>query len=247
MLWSLFPPDECAPSGQSLEGSPNAYEWLHALRSAGFTDLSRYSLVSGHFPLALREAMRADVRTLTFLREPYARSISHLKHRQAHTHLGWSLEQVLRDTRIRNHDIRDRQAMQLGLPSLAPAIDSLEREQAWRFRPDRNLLARAKERLDSLDFIGLTERFPESVRLCEQTFGWTFHADLNENVTAAVEEDERKVRAALEQYIQLDLELYEYGVALFERRLRLEAVPVPYRSEPAPGGLLEALHRARRR
>src|SRR5205085_2240807 len=56
-----------------------ANDWRELL-SLQLTDLKRYDLFQGHFSCGLLDLLPADVTPITFLREPVARTISHLKH-----------------------------------------------------------------------------------------------------------------------------------------------------------------------
>jgi hypothetical protein len=56
-----------------------ANEWRELL-SVDLWDLQKYSLFQGHFSCGLMDLLPADAIPIVFLREPVARTISHLKH-----------------------------------------------------------------------------------------------------------------------------------------------------------------------
>ncbi|TMJ58910.1 MAG: hypothetical protein E6G81_10150 [Alphaproteobacteria bacterium] len=73
------------------------------------TDLKRYDLFQGHFSCGLLDLLPADVTPITFLREPVARTISHLKHLRRDPSFspmayevaaGRGLDELVRDERI---------------------------------------------------------------------------------------------------------------------------------------------------
>ena len=73
--------------------------------------------------------------------------------------------------------------------------------------------------LESLDFIGLSERFDESLDLCNKTFGWSLKAIPKRNVgnytqSSFTQEQLDKINAACE----IDKIIYNRGKVLFEER-----------------------------
>jgi hypothetical protein len=72
----------------------------------------------------------------------------------------------------------------------------------------------AKEGLATVEFIGLTEEFEESIRLCEAMFGLRFPPTMRDNVATEVEEPLGPVRERLLEDVQLDRELYDFGLQL---------------------------------
>jgi hypothetical protein len=56
-----------------------AHDWAELL-SVETADLDRYDLFQGHFSCGLMDLLPADIEPIVFLREPVARTISHLKH-----------------------------------------------------------------------------------------------------------------------------------------------------------------------
>ncbi|NJP06717.1 MAG: sulfotransferase family 2 domain-containing protein [Chloroflexaceae bacterium] len=88
---------------------------------------------------------------------------------------------------------------------------------------DALVVAIAKTHLDSCAFVGLTERFDDSLRLLCYTFGWSpIEHYISQNVTPA--ELRPEITPAQEALIlkqnALDLELYTYAQQLFTRRLQ---------------------------
>ncbi|NJP06719.1 MAG: hypothetical protein HC837_14425 [Chloroflexaceae bacterium] len=88
---------------------------------------------------------------------------------------------------------------------------------------DTSVVAIAKAHLDGCAFVGLTERFDDSLRLLCYTFGWSpIEHYVSQNVTPA--ELRPEITPAQEALIlkrnALDLELYTYAQQLFTRRLQ---------------------------
>jgi hypothetical protein len=177
----------------------------------------------GHVPYGLfREHLPADTRYMTFLREPVDRVLSHY-YRHIHQ------PDVSRANRLeRRREGKDRAASleeALAEPPL-PQISNL----ATRFlcghpSPMGELppsaLDDAKANLREFAFVGLQERFEESVVLLQRTLGLELIPYLNRHVSLeghrpAVEEISDAERALIVECNRLDVELYGFGLGLFE-------------------------------
>src|SRR6266576_2297049 len=82
-----------------------ANDWRELL-SVEIADLDRYSLFQGHFSCGLMDLLPPDIAPIVFLREPVARTVSHLKHMRRDPSLspvvyrlaaGRSLDELVRD------------------------------------------------------------------------------------------------------------------------------------------------------
>src|SRR5262249_40021848 len=87
-----------------------------------------------------------------------------------------------------------------------------------------SVLAVAKHRLDRFAFVGLTERFRESVALLAYTFGWRPVAEVPvRNVTEKrIRRDQLTGETAtrIQELNALDFALYAYAQELFDERYR---------------------------
>ena len=177
-------------------------------------------LVTGHFPLATAELLDADFTTLTVLREPVERTLSHLRHYRRLTPdaRGKSLEAIYDETPtyvfLRDHMVK---MFSMTVDEVATAA----RENKWpvikyiELTPDR--LARAKERLASVDVLGLQDRFDEFCAVLQSRFGWQLGEPLYANSTPHDEvPDSLRERIAADN--ALDVELFEYACDLYDRR-----------------------------
>jgi hypothetical protein len=86
---------------------------------------------------------------------------------------------------------------------------------------DDELLAMAKKNIDDYLFVGLTERFQDSVFLLNYIFGWYPIANYQSLRVAAKrsrkEDLPKETLEAVSQVNQLDIALYEYGCERFQR------------------------------
>lgn len=218
MLWSLFPPDAILPTQADLDANGGRYLRLAQLEQLPAERLQACRLLCGHLPSVAAEILPERPETLVFLREPVARAVSNLRHIQRRDRRGRPLIDLLDDGGIRTRIVDNRQTQMLSFRSLDEA-----REHAT-ITPDRDRLELAKRRLEECSFVGLTERFSDSLALCRATYGWDLPSEeprrnvapkLDDRAEREVAEVEPQLREAL----ALDLELYESGVSLFADRM----------------------------
>ena len=169
-----------------------AYLWRELL-ALPRESLSSYRLFRGHFYAYLDVVVPQPLETLTFLRNPIERSLSHYAHiRRWPGHYFHELAQrqgsfasFLLDpvTSPLIENFQSRALVQRLDPvsivqTLTPAqVDAFRLEQALETAildnvSDTELLVRAKERVDALLFVGITEAFAESVECLSRRLGW---------------------------------------------------------------------------
>ena len=116
----------------------------------------------------------------------------------------------------------------------------LPRDDGWR------QLRIARQRLDTFAFVGLTERFQESLRLLSYTFGWRPVRDEQRlNVTprrSSRREISPKTLAQITSYNTLDLALYAHAQELFDVRYRAMIDDLARRFGGHPPFTDDALH-----
>ncbi len=86
----------------------------------------------------------------------------------------------------------------------------------------RSMLERAKERVEQITFVGLTEFYEESVALLCRTLGWSFAPVIAANRTSGMGNEESLApseASLLKEINELDLELYSFAQARFRRDL----------------------------
>jgi hypothetical protein len=214
-------------AGNYMRGPENAAKKV-AKRPGGWESWQRRGgrLAVGHVPYRLfRDHLPTTTRYMTFLREPVDRVLSHY---YRHVH------------RTPAHSGR-------GEPSTAsqgarPKADSIEQalvdmqlarlnNLATRFlcghrSPLGDLpgspLDEAKANLREFAFVGIQERFEESLVLLQRTLGLDLVPAADRHVSSdrpTVEEVPDEQRALIAEYNQFDLELYAFGEELFEDAL----------------------------
>lgn len=174
----------------------------------------RIQVVFGHFPLCCTELLGGGFRTLTMLREPVERALSYLRH-----HREWSAGDQHRSLEeIYDDPLRHRLACNhvTKMFTLTPDEMTDGMLSDVEVTPDR--LERAKQALDTIDVVGLQERFEDFVTDLNRAFGWRLgDRPRFANRSTPVEVSEA-FRARIAEENAADIELYEYAVALVDRR-----------------------------
>jgi hypothetical protein len=202
-----------------------------------------YRVAHGHAPYPVTGAFRKPLFVMTFLRSPVERVVSAFEH-------VWRLEDTPENLTRQEWGIKtigdlvgtDRasnvQTLLLGVDyDISPILEGFKsgeltakraRKQVRirnRGKRNRETLERAKERLEQIEFVGLTEAFNDSLRLFASAI--KFDGPLpsyRRNAAPPKEREARKRRydaAELEAVAGdnvLDLELYECAVELFTKR-----------------------------
>lgn len=204
-------------------------------------DLVAYSLFHGHFNWHLVDHANFPLRVFSFLRDPLKRAISHYHHvvrsKNHYFHklaleLG-SLGSYMRDPRtqptVSNFQVRSiaselnpkeiisrLTAEEISCNQLERLLDTLPLGKS-----DHELLEIAFRRLEEMCFVGITERFDDSMALLAEVFEWPRmevlqkeNANPNPDAYLEVSADDLSYLTSINQ---LDLEIYRFGTALFEK------------------------------
>lgn len=202
-------------------------------------DMSAARLIWGHFYSFLFMRLPTPTRYLVFLRDPIERAISHyahiLSHEEHYFHrralaLG-SFRAFLRDsetgTTVNNFQVRSL-ALDLDPQAIAETLTLEERSQGELERrlltspfdrPLTQMLETAKIRLKQMCFVGITERYDESINLFCNRFHWPspgYSIPLNVNRRGP---NARRIGqddlALLRRINQADCDLYAFACQLF--------------------------------
>jgi hypothetical protein len=175
-------------------------------------------VTAGHVPYGVfREHTPQATRYITLLREPVARVLSHY-----HSHLrptGTSADARKRAMGVHLTDSIE-EALELRPPELTNlATRFLSGHSSPRGELPARALSDAKDNLGSFAFVGLQERFVESVVLLQRTLGLGPVPYLSRHVTSDrrdVGEVPDEQRALIVANNALDAELFELGQELLE-------------------------------
>lgn len=188
----------------------------------------RYSLIRGHLRYeAVKHLLPAGTRRVTMLREPVARTISHLLHIQRHPEQNRFLEQFAPISKMSLKELLEHnivrayltnfQAKKLALPytpGRQGAEHAINAMLSLTSAMDKGLLEHALLNLSKFDFVGISERFEESsARLC-RTLGYetvTTIPMLNQAPKVQINQmidNESAIKSTIMEMTQLDYTLY---------------------------------------
>jgi hypothetical protein len=193
---------------------------LAFLTSLSTEHRARVRVFTGHFPFVAVEMLGMELTTITVLREPVERTLSYLRHCQRYhdQHRGLSLEEIYEDPFFNPSFIKDHQAKLF-------AFTAADRPQSYMdaLEVDAHRLELAKANLESVDVIGMQERFDELLGELHRRFGWRLTPTPDQHVNpgggAAA-----PFRRRIAEDNQADIEFYEHARRLCERRRRAGAV-----------------------
>jgi hypothetical protein len=180
-------------------------------------------VVTGHFPLCTAEILGGGYTTLTVVREPIERILSHLHHHRARTpdDRDKSLEEIYSDPRSStgwcattwSRCSRSRPRKRSGRASC-----SYRGCNPRRVHPER--LKRAKAGLASVDAVGLYERIDEFFDELTSRFGWDLGPPQHEMRVDQLAKRELDAevsdsfRARIVEDNAMDVELYRFAQRL---------------------------------
>jgi hypothetical protein len=209
LLQQNYPVSESIAFG----GDPESIAWYRDLPPEV---RSKYRLVHGHFEYGLHEGI-ADYTYFTLLRDPVARHFSDyffLKRYSPHP-----LHPLLASGAISLEDWATTPGRMPGFKNRATRFLSGDGDGR---EPDRLSVESSKfHLLRDFSFIGLAERFDESVLIMAKRLGWTSVFYLTKNVSERQEVCE-ELRERTRQKLTLDLELYDFGRRQFEASPELQ-------------------------
>ena len=197
------------------------------------TTLEPVRFFSLHQPLWVRDELQdrfsRDFFTITVLRDPIERTVSHVK--QLARVLKWTgpLDEFYEYPRVRNGLCWNNQLMQF---AITRADHDAMTARGWTaaFGPsseedaenppivlDDERLAAARARLATVDAIGFTEGVTEFVDALAQRFGWTVPSAISANVNPDREMPSR-LRELVERDAGPDVAFYEYAREFVAKR-----------------------------
>lgn len=160
-------------------------------------------LLIGHFGWrVITHNKEHPPRTLTFLRDPLSRVKSAIFYLQKRNRMysGMSVDEIIDQYILREGSL---QARQLG------------------HNPKRDNINQAISNLESIEFIGISERFDQSLQLCNHTFNWELRSIPKRNVgTYSTEAFSAQQIDKIREACEIDYIIYNRGVELFEERLK---------------------------
>ena len=194
------------PGRLYLKNSPNQWYPSGSEMLENYSKLPFHRVLVGHFTAAMADLLPRPYQTATFLREPIQRSLSMIAHFSRI--LNVSAPSLIEDPQFMSANIADYQTRVLGADRVC------EPGQVKVF--DENVLNRAITRLETLDFVGLTERFDESCQRFDRRFRTRISKFVRrENVRRPTGSELAEHIPYIEQFLERDRILYDAAVARF--------------------------------
>jgi hypothetical protein len=211
-----FPPDACYPTADA-EDRNRAYRRVDELKALSPEQRRDIRVYCGHFPFAASQLVGADV-TFSILREPVDRTVSFLRHAKRwikdKTHL--SLEEIYEDEWMQHFFIRNYQSRAFAMQLDEDGEIRLDGKDV-----DDRLLARAKDNLERLDVLGLTERYGEFLDEMRTRFGWRIDDGVRDMLVSTEDWDvSASFRARIAEENSADVEFYDHARRLLDERRR---------------------------
>lgn len=228
----FYRPDEVYPNRDEDEAFFEANVDVAHLVALPAERKRRIRVYTGHFPYVATELLDVDTITMTVLRDPVERVVSHL--RQVYKRPGGFLEHAatVRDLELPNYEqlyddphlhprfFANHQCRMFALTAdddplgvTAPFDDP--RTDRPPLELDEGRLAIAKEQLAKVDVVGLTEDFEGFCAEVTRRFGIPTEDVVTRNQAPSVApEVSDSLRARITEDNQMDVALYEHAVAL---------------------------------
>lgn len=204
-LNKAFTQEEIFPNRREMKRY-NGYPSIRKLLKVDKELLAQKRLLRGHYPFVVADTIMPNAKKIVFLRSPVERSISFLFHMQRRSP-ETSLEEIL-ETKARKLSNRQVQFF---------ADNDVACETFKSGEVDQSSLENAIANLEKCWFVGITERFDESMNLCRAMLG----IDQEEaTVRNRGGYEKAQVTDALLSRIKeinaLDEQLYRRGLELFD-------------------------------
>lgn len=202
------------PPPTAPEGRADIYLSTEHLQTLSKDERRRYRVIAGHYPFAARHLLDDDVVTLTLLRDPVERTISHIRliQRTDPRFAQCSLAQVYDDPMSHSFFFHNYQARVFAYDDPANATAMAEVE--W----DDDRVELARRNLASIDVFGFRERLDEFLDKTSARFGWMIHDGVaSKNVAPDVEIDP-ELRARIEADSVIDIEFHRWALELYDSR-----------------------------
>jgi hypothetical protein len=218
-----FPPEKLYPDptdGDIFEVAPQVS--VRQLLARWEARKDEIEIITGHFPYSTIELLDAEFVTLSVLREPVDRTLSHLRHHRKmnpdtrDVPLEQIYEEVFRPAFFANHMVKMFSLTADEIASSA-ARDTWAMVMRIDFTPER--LTRAKAQVDRLDVLGLHDHFDAFCDELQARYGWDLGDPLFANRTPT-EAVAASLRSRIAADNAMDIELFEHARERHRERAR---------------------------
>lgn len=206
-----FADEELYPRRQPVR-RPEEYWKVAEVRALTPERIAGTRMFHGHFPYFVAGLVGADT-TMTLLRDPVERTISHINHCARH-HKGnehRTAESLYDDPWFHPLLFRNYQVKQFALTD-----EDQPKAHNEVLVIDEDRLAMAVANLDKVTLFGLTDRYAEFLTEVEARFGWTINPGDPLQVAPHRLEVSDALRRRIAEDNQFDIEFYEHARRRYE-------------------------------
>jgi hypothetical protein len=192
---------------------------IEAMEEISDEKLAKYKFIRGHFQyFNIIPRLKKKPRCMTFLRDPVARYLSFFEMRKRVPDplvgLQDRLSKLTLDEYMTDPELQTRFANQF-----TRLFGGFKKLQSGKKIPNIDL---AKERLATFDYIGLVEKFDESLELLAYIFDFPPIGDYQSlNISPRREDREAIGQSTLDRVTEMnwaDVELYKFGLDLYQKQ-----------------------------
>lgn len=214
MLYKKVPQKRIFPNWKDIADTQGKYpDFQQTINHLQSIQTKIPFMIFGHFPYALNSILPNSYQSFIFLREPIARTISNLLHFQRTEAENHNLKLVEIFIKFQKH-LQNLQTRYLCDNSVSHSMVFNHNKKL-----NKNALEQAKANLEKCTFVGITERFPESITIAETLLGAKLGQPLKRNVAPEViSTPDPDLVAYIKPFLELDLELYQHALQLFEKQ-----------------------------
>jgi len=206
-----FPPSAiCELYGSS---GPHAQR-IDKLKNLSESQRKRIKIINTHLGFGLHDFLQQPYTYITFLREPVSRAISMYYYYQKTKNprfLNLSLKEFVQTySGVQN-------GMTKNLAGIVLQSQLSDNNESQEFNCNRETLEIAQRNIqEHFKFIGISERFDESLLILREILGWKIPLYDKSNASQKPRDIEQDTLRLIETLNEFDLELYEYAKDIFE-------------------------------
>jgi hypothetical protein len=209
MLEDEYGEQQIYPGIFYLKHMTNGFYPLGSEMLRDYIKLPPHKVLVGHFTAAMADMVPTPYETATFVRDPVQRSLSMLNFWSKIMHI--PLSTLIDDTQFMMQHIADYQTRILGADHVC---DPHQVGIA-----DDDMLARAIKRLETINFIGITEHFSESCRKFDKQFNTQISKSVRYiNIFRPAGNELAEYIQRVEPFLKHDYVLYETALAKFKAK-----------------------------
>jgi hypothetical protein len=188
------------PSDSDLKKLPNGWYLLPEKILESYHSLPPHRILIGHFPAVILDKLPAEYSPAVFLRDPLQRSLSLIKY-YSKIYKKDTLELISNEEFVGKY-IKDYQTKILGMDA---AVDP-----NIIYDVNQSTLMNALDRINSFDFVGVTEKFEESCKNFDKIYKTNTLSRIKKtNVSRTDQNELMEYKQIIDPLIKKDIIIYQ--------------------------------------